>query len=587
MQFARAAKRIFISGVLICGVFPFTAAAGSLVGVSDTISDSAPDATTSSHVIQFTVPTDIPIGGSITVRPENSLSANFIIPDGLDYRDVDFMVATSGSYVHRTLAATSSAAADLVIVATGTSGTITLELGDTASGLIPQNALVRLTIGPAATTDGAGDIGITNPSVIDAYRIRLETRGVGSALLDSGTAMIAIVATVALGPADSTDVIPPARSNGLPSGTLLYTTTAVQISLNTDKSSTCRYSTTAGIDYNAMTSTMTAINLGFTNYANIFGLTSSTSYAYYVRCKNTSNYFNTDDYAIAFAIGGIPGTGSSTGVVASQVSFNTGTVQAPPGSSSFSGPGPAGGPYLQQGIVTIDGDTVPGFNIVVLKDGVQVKEDVADSNGHFNIRFDALDRGTYSWGVYAKDLASGKNTSIYTSVIYLIGGTNNIIAPIYLSPTITGTTTVDLGAPVVITGKALPGKVVQAVLNKQGDVLASKILTASTTASANGTYRIEFSSEALQKGTYEVKAQSIVSTKEKSNFSSTLYVGVGESPQVDFGLRADLNKDKKVNLVDFSILLFNWKTADPVADINQDGAVSLVDFSIMLSHWTG
>jgi hypothetical protein len=62
---------------------------------------------------------------------------------------------------------------------------------------------------------------------------------------------------------------------------------------------------------------------------------------------------------------------------------------------------------------------------------------------------------------------------------------------------------------------------------------------------------------------------------------------VGETAGPDFGLRADLNKDGKVNLVDFSILLVYWKTSDANADINSDGAVNLGDFSIMLFYWTG
>ena len=74
---------------------------------------------------------------------------------------------------------------------------------------------------------------------------------------------------------------------------------------------------------------------------------------------------------------------------------------------------------------------------------------------------------------------------------------------------------------------------------------------------------------------------------KRSNLSPIVYVGVGENANPNFGNRADLNKDGKVNLIDFSILLFNWKGSDDVADINQDGTVNLTDFSIMLSAWTG
>lgn len=52
---------------------------------------------------------------------------------------------------------------------------------------------------------------------------------------------------------------------------------------------------------------------------------------------------------------------------------------------------------------------------------------------------------------------------------------------------------------------------------------------------------------------------------------------------------ADLNRDGKVNSVDFSIMLYFWKKTPPFnnqyVDINKDGKVNSVDFSILLYHW--
>ena len=52
---------------------------------------------------------------------------------------------------------------------------------------------------------------------------------------------------------------------------------------------------------------------------------------------------------------------------------------------------------------------------------------------------------------------------------------------------------------------------------------------------------------------------------------------------------ADFNKDKKVNSIDFSILLAFWKTnspfKNPCVDINKDKKVDSIDFSILLSQW--
>jgi len=50
----------------------------------------------------------------------------------------------------------------------------------------------------------------------------------------------------------------------------------------------------------------------------------------------------------------------------------------------------------------------------------------------------------------------------------------------------------------------------------------------------------------------------------------------------------NLNSDGRIDLIDFSILLFNWGIPkNPATDLNQDGKVDLVDFSIMLYWWTG
>jgi hypothetical protein len=51
----------------------------------------------------------------------------------------------------------------------------------------------------------------------------------------------------------------------------------------------------------------------------------------------------------------------------------------------------------------------------------------------------------------------------------------------------------------------------------------------------------------------------------------------------------DINRDKKVNLVDFSIFLMSFNQPapfpNPCVDINRDGKVNVVDFSILLTQW--
>jgi len=76
----------------------------------------------------------------------------------------------------------------------------------------------------------------------------------------------------------------------------------------------------------------------------------------------------------------------------------------------------------------------------------------------------------------------------------------------------------------------------------------------------------------------------------ESNFSSlqksSFYIGKG-APAEGICPRGDLNKDGRVNLIDFSILLYWWGRTNSCADLNGNGIVDLPDFSVMLYYWTG
>lgn len=538
----------------------------SLTHVSDQIDTSIPTATTT-HTITFWTREDVPLGGKITIKPDGTA---FDFPVNLDYLDMDLDVAisTSSPYVSRPLDATVSGAADGVSVVSGPGGSITITLGDVASGAIASTSLIRLRIGTNATVGGAGDTDIANPVNPAIYRIRIKTYDAADVELDNGTAMIAIIEPTTLGPAATPVIPPPTRSNGLPAGLLPGSTVAVQISLRTDVYALCRYSMVASTSYAAMTDLFSATTNRLIHFANIAGLTEQSSHTYYVRCSNgNGSSINDDDFVISFDIGAVPLPGVASGP---------------------SGPGGGGGNFLQPVTeVILDGKTIPGATIVISKDGTTVSESPVDPSGNLRATFSGLERGTYTWGVYARD-PNGRRTSTYSSTIYLIAKTSNIIAPIYLSPTVSATTTIGVGDDLALSGYAIAGTVVTAILNKYGEASTGNVvISASTTAASTGAYTLTLPTRTLGKGTYEVKAQARVSPTETSNFSPVTYIGIGQNPSVNFAERSDLNKDGKVNLVDFSILLFHWKSADPIADINQDGVVNLTDFSIMLANWTG
>ncbi len=54
------------------------------------------------------------------------------------------------------------------------------------------------------------------------------------------------------------------------------------------------------------------------------------------------------------------------------------------------------------------------------------------------------------------------------------------------------------------------------------------------------------------------------------------------------GIKVDLNQDTRVDLIDFSVLIY-WFERDGFPeefDLNKDGIIDIVDFSIMMSYWT-
>jgi len=99
----------------------------------------------------------------------------------------------------------------------------------------------------------------------------------------------------------SADVTSPTRSAGSPSSALDPGTTSAALSLTTTENATCKYSTTAGIAYGSMTNEFLTTG-GTSQSTTISGLSDGGSYNYYVRCQDSYNNPNTDDYQINFSV---------------------------------------------------------------------------------------------------------------------------------------------------------------------------------------------------------------------------------------------------------------------------------------------
>jgi hypothetical protein len=96
----------------------------------------------------------------------------------------------------------------------------------------------------------------------------------------------------------------PVLSNGAPAGSLAYNTTSAILSVTTDEGATCRYATSAGVSYSAMTSKFSTT--GGTQQSTTVSVAAGKSYKYYVRCSDASGDTDTADYLIAFSVNPAP-----------------------------------------------------------------------------------------------------------------------------------------------------------------------------------------------------------------------------------------------------------------------------------------
>jgi len=540
--------------------------AAPLSFVRDVIGTSAPSLP-ATHEVMFTATNAIPPGGKIVITPE---AGEFIIPGALNFLDADVAVATSTTYDDRPLAGSADAVNDGVSIVSGSSGKISFTLNATTG--INAGEKVQIQIGNNATFAATGTNFIINPTPAVSYRIYIRTEDVGGTQIDAGTTMIAIVAPVTAGPVNTTITNPPVISNGLPTGLLPSGTTAVELSVQTDVPANCKYSTVPNIPFASSTGAFPFTGSLVHSGALLAGLVDGTTYEYYVRCQNYQLLANSTDYAITFTVGVVPST-------------STPPPTPPAPSGGVSGPA-GGGNFLKTADVTVSGQAYPSVKIFILKDGKEAASTLALGNGTFSAKVTGMERGTYTFGIYGID-AKNRRSATISSTVSVLAGTVNAVSKILLSPTLSAEqTSVDPGKPFELSGAGIPNTITEISILSQGTNKGDASI-ATTTVSASGLWSMSFDTKKLAVGGYDARARSLLPDGENSGFGAVISLGLGQDAAPDLAARSDMNKDGKINLVDFSILLFSWGGSDASADINGNGTVDLADFSIMIFNWTG
>jgi hypothetical protein len=236
-------------------------------------------------------------------------------------------------------------------------------------------------------------------------------------------------------------------------------------------------------------------------------------------------------------------------------------------------------------VVILKGKSYPNSDVRVLIDGKVVGIVKADAAGDFRFQEDDVTPGIATFGLWTED-DRGLKSTLVTITFRIASKSVTTISNIYLSPTIdTDKKKVNKGEDIKIFGKSSPKVGLQINVNS----LVENVVT--TTSNTIGDWSLVFNTKNLEEDFHSAKAMIKLKSPEgviESNFSRSVsfYVGVGGPDTGECGI-ADLNCDGAVNLVDFSILLYNWNTTSAKADINKDGKVGLPDFSIMMFYWTG
>jgi len=255
------------------------------------------------------------------------------------------------------------------------------------------------------------------------------------------------------------------------------------------------------------------------------------------------------------------------------------------------GGGGGGGSAIITQQVIFSGRAYPLSKVTILKDGQTAINTVAGLDATFNVSLANLSSGSYTFGVFSED-SQGRRSTLFTFPVTVTSGATTTISGIFLSPTIdVDKIEVKRGDNITILGQSVPVSEITIAVNSNEELFAK------TKADKDGVYLYNFDTSPLELGQHNTKSKSTLDGLITS-YSLAVDFKVGTKNIVKVPtkcpVKADLNNDCKINLIDFSIAAYWYKR--PLSEafskiekekLNADGKITLVDFSIMAYYWTG
>lgn len=263
----------------------------------------------------------------------------------------------------------------------------------------------------------------------------------------------------------------------------------------------------------------------------------------------------------------------------------TALVPSPTVSSGGGGSSTEGG--SQDTGVLFRGIAYPGSPVQLLQNGRMVAQQPAGPDATFSISLSGLRAGSYVFGIRGED-SEGRRSTLYTYTIIVTSGVTVIVQGIFLPPTVSiDKKEVRRGDVLTVLGKTAPGASVTVVFNSETQLIKRAIVD------SIGNWVYKLNTLELDVGEHETKAQA-ENDSDITPFSQILSFKVGAQTVLNDEMSKlytpyDLNKDGRVNLVDFSMLVYWYRRVGPpiAFDFNSDGQITLTDISIMMYHWTG
>jgi hypothetical protein len=258
----------------------------------------------------------------------------------------------------------------------------------------------------------------------------------------------------------------------------------------------------------------------------------------------------------------------------------------PPAQTSGGG---GGGAFIltQTTIATFLGRAYPSSEVTILQDGQVKASTIAGPDSNFSVSISGLSGGNYIFSIYGED-KDGNRSSLTTFPVSVTAGAATQISGIFIAPTIgTDKSSVKRGDNIAIFGQSVPnGKITISV--GSDDQIFKQV-----SADKSGIYLLNFNTSPLEMGSHIAKSKAAIED-EISPFSGAVGFIVGKvtvlnENKKEVNTKIDLNGDKKVNLVDFSIMAFWYAKPNPPKkiDLNNDGKINLIDLSILAHYWSG